>query len=93
MALENLVLYVASYDEAATAEADYKALKDAQHADDFAVVGAVVASRDEAGGGTPHPDRGASPGGGRPAAGPAGGRGGCRSRPRSVPASVPESAS
>jgi uncharacterized membrane protein len=49
MALENLILYVASYDDAASAEADYKALKDAQRTEDFAVVGAVVASRDEAG--------------------------------------------
>ena len=46
---ENLILYVASYDDATAAEADFKALKEAQRAEDFAVVGAVVASRDEAG--------------------------------------------
>ena len=49
MAGENLILYVASYDDATAAEADFKALKEAQRAEDFAVVGAVVASRDEAG--------------------------------------------
>ena len=49
MANENLVLYVASYDDAAAAEADFKSLKDAQSAADFAVVGSVVASRDDAG--------------------------------------------
>ena len=49
MANENLVLYVASYDDAAAAEADFKSLKDAQAAADFAVVGSVVASRDDAG--------------------------------------------
>lgn len=46
---ENLILYVASYDDAAAAEADFKSLKEAQRAEDFAIVGAVVASRDEAG--------------------------------------------
>ena len=46
---ENLILYVASYDDAAAAEADFKSLKEAQRAEDFAVVGAVVASRNEAG--------------------------------------------
>ncbi len=49
MANENLILYVASYDDATAAEADFKALKEAQRAEDFAVVGAVVASRDAAG--------------------------------------------
>lgn len=49
MANENLILYVASYDDAAAAEADFKALKEAQRTEDFAVVGAVVASRDAAG--------------------------------------------
>ena len=73
MARENLVLYVASYDEAATAEADYKALKDAQHADDFAVVGAVVASRDEAGEVTVDEHGVASPVGGGTTIGAAGG--------------------
>jgi uncharacterized membrane protein len=49
MANENLVLYVASYADAAAAEADFRSLKDAQAAADFEVVGAVVASRDDAG--------------------------------------------
>ena len=49
MANENLILYVASYDDATAAEADFAALKEAQRAEDFAVVGAVVASRDAAG--------------------------------------------
>lgn len=49
MANENLILYVASYDDATAAEADFTALKEAQRAEDFAVVGAVVASRDAAG--------------------------------------------
>lgn len=49
MANENLILCVASYDDATAAEADFKALKEAQRAEDFAVVGAVVASRDAAG--------------------------------------------
>ena len=49
MANENLSLYVASYADAAGAEADFQSLKDAEAAEDFAVVGAVVASRDDAG--------------------------------------------
>ena len=49
MANENLSLYVASYPDAAAAEADFKSLKAAEAAEDFAVVGAVVASRDAAG--------------------------------------------
>ena len=49
MANENLSLYVASYADAAAAEADFQSLKDAEAAEDFAVVGAVVASRDDAG--------------------------------------------
>jgi uncharacterized membrane protein len=49
MANENLVLYVASYDDPGSAEADFRSVKDAQAAGDFAVVGAVVASRDDAG--------------------------------------------
>ncbi len=49
MANDNLVLYVASYDDPAAAEADFRSLKDAEAAEDFAVVGAVVASRDDAG--------------------------------------------
>ena len=49
MANENLMLYVASYDDADSAGADYRSLKDAQSAEDFKVVGSVVASRDDAG--------------------------------------------
>ena len=49
MANENLSLYVASYADAAAAEADFKSLKAAEAAEDFAVVGAVVASRDAGG--------------------------------------------
>ena len=73
MAFENLMLYVATYDDAATAEADYKALKDAQRAEDFAVVGAVVASRDEAGEVTVDEHGVASPVGGASTIGAAGG--------------------
>lgn len=49
MANPNLILYVASYDDPTAAEADFRSLKDAQRADGFAVVGALVASRDDAG--------------------------------------------
>ena len=49
MANDNMILYVASYDDAATAGADYEALKDAQSAGDFAVIGAVVLSCDDDG--------------------------------------------
>jgi uncharacterized membrane protein len=49
MANQNLQLYVASYDDPAAAEADFKSLKKAQAEEDFAVVGAVVASRNDAG--------------------------------------------
>ena len=49
MANENLSLYVASYADASAAEADFKSLKAAEAAEDFAVVGAVVASRDAGG--------------------------------------------
>ena len=45
---QNLVLYVASYDDSATAEADYESLKAAEGAD-LAVVESVVMSRDAAG--------------------------------------------
>lgn len=45
----NLILFVASYSDAAAAEADYNALKDAQAAEDFAVVQSVVLSRGEDG--------------------------------------------
>ena len=37
MANENLSLYVASYADAAAAEADFRSLKDAEGAEDFAV--------------------------------------------------------
>src|SRR4249919_2268369 len=49
MSDKNLMLYVASYDDADAAGADFKALKDAQRDEDFLVVGAVVASRNDAG--------------------------------------------
>ena len=73
MANENLILYVASYDDATAAEADFKALKDAQRAEDFAVVGAVVASRDAAGEVTVDEHGAASPVGGTATLGAAGG--------------------
>src|SRR6201989_2982834 len=57
----NLMLYVASYDDAAGAEADYQSLKDAESAEDFAVVGAVVVSCDEEGKVTVHERGAASP--------------------------------
>ena len=99
MAGENLILYVASYDDAAAAEADFKSLKEAQRAEDFAVVGAVVASRDEAGEVTVDEHGVASPVGGSAVlgAGAAVWWSGCSprrccSRPRSAPASAPASA-
>ena len=64
MANENLSLYVASYADAAAAEADFRALKDAEKAQDFAVLGAVVASRDDAGEVTVDEHGAASPVGG-----------------------------
>jgi uncharacterized membrane protein len=73
MANENLSLYVASYDDAAAAEADYRSLKDAESAEDFAVVGAVVASRDAAGEITVDEHGVASPVGGGTVLGAAGG--------------------
>lgn len=45
MSEANVCLYVASYEDAETADQDYKALKAAQAAENFAVVGAVVMSR------------------------------------------------
>ena len=42
---DNLVLYVAAYSDAASANKDFQSLKDAQ-GDDFKVEGAVVMSRD-----------------------------------------------
>lgn len=73
MALENLILYVASYDDPAAAETDFQALKDAQRDEDFAVVGAVVASRDAAGEVTVDEHGAASPVGGSAVLGAAGG--------------------
>ncbi len=49
MAEHNLVLVAGTYAEAGEAADDFKALKDAQGAGDYAVVGAVVVSRDEEG--------------------------------------------
>ena len=45
---DNLVLYVAAYSDADTANQDFQALKDAE-GDDLEVVGAVVMSRDAVG--------------------------------------------
>ena len=73
MANENLVLYVASYGDAAAAAEDFQSLKDAQAAEDFAVVGAVVASRDDAGEVTVDEHGAASPVGGGTALGATGG--------------------
>lgn len=42
----NLVLYIATYDDAAAADEDYAALKAAQKAGDFHILGGVVARRD-----------------------------------------------
>ncbi len=64
MASENMSLYVGSYADAASADADYQSLKDAERADDFVVVGAVVASRDDAGKVTVDEHGAASPVGG-----------------------------
>jgi uncharacterized membrane protein len=49
MAFDNMILYVASYDDVTAAQEDYASLKDAQAAEDFAVVGAVVLSCDDDG--------------------------------------------
>ena len=45
MAMENLILYVATYDDAAAATEDYKSLKEAETAD-LEVVSSVVMHRD-----------------------------------------------
>lgn len=42
----NLILYIATYDDAGAAEADYEALKAAQRAGDFAILGGITMSRD-----------------------------------------------
>ena len=73
MAHDNLILYVASYTDAAAAESDFQSLKDAQRTGDFAVLGAVVASRDAAGEVTVDEHGVASPVGSRAAIGAAGG--------------------
>ena len=49
MAGENLVLVVGSYPDAGGAAEDFKALKDAEGAGEYKVVGAVVMSRDASG--------------------------------------------
>ncbi|ANJ28272.1 DUF1269 domain-containing protein [Agromyces aureus] len=49
MGMDNLVLYVATYDDAATATDDYRLLKDAQSADDLEVVSSVVLRRSDDG--------------------------------------------
>ena len=43
---DNLVLYVAAYSDATSANADFQTLKNAEGSDDFKVEGAVVMSRD-----------------------------------------------
>jgi uncharacterized membrane protein len=73
MAADNLILYVASYDDADTAAADYQSLKDAQGAEKFAVIGAVVATCDDAGEVTVDEHGAASPVGGGTALGATGG--------------------
>ena len=49
MADQNLVLYVASYADATSADSDFQALKDAESTGDLKVDGSVVMSRDAAG--------------------------------------------
>ena len=49
MAGENLILVVGSYPDAGGAAEDFKALKDAEGAGEYEVVGAVVMSRDASG--------------------------------------------
>jgi uncharacterized membrane protein len=46
MAGDNLVLYVATYNDPAAAAADYKTLKDAESSDELAIEGSVVVTRD-----------------------------------------------
>jgi len=48
MAMDNLILYIATYDDTASATEDYKALKDAEVAD-LEVVSSVVMHRDDDG--------------------------------------------
>jgi uncharacterized membrane protein len=49
MAGDNLVLYVATYNDPAAAASDYKALKDAEGSDELVIEGSVVVSRDDEG--------------------------------------------
>ncbi len=46
MAGDNLVLYVATYNDPAAAASDYKTLKDAEGSDELVIEGSVVVSRD-----------------------------------------------
>jgi uncharacterized membrane protein len=46
---ENLMLYVAAYDDAADASSDFELLQDAQAVDELRIVGAVVIDRDDDG--------------------------------------------
>src|SRR3954447_11732926 len=49
MSTENLVLVVGSYDDTASASADYKDLRSGQDAGGYEIVGAVVLDRDKDG--------------------------------------------
>jgi uncharacterized membrane protein len=49
MGMDNLVLYVATYDDAATATEDYKSLKDSEGSSDLEVVSSVVMHRGDDG--------------------------------------------
>ena len=49
MGMDNLALYVATYDDTASATEDYKSLKAAEAASDLEVVSSVVMHRDDAG--------------------------------------------
>ncbi len=60
----NLALVAGTYPDVASASADYNVLKAAQKEEDFAVVGAVVVSRDTDGAVTVHEHGAASPVGG-----------------------------
>ena len=91
---DNLVLYVAAYSDATSAQADFQSLKDAE-GDDFKVEGAVVMSRDADGnvdvlesgdGTTPRPVRGSVE---ASAWSSVCSLRRCSPRPRSVPVSVP----
>lgn len=46
---ENMMLYVASYDDADAATSDFELLRDVQAADELRIIGAVVLNRDEDG--------------------------------------------